>query len=258
MESGREQNYWPGFVDALSNVVLTLVFVLVVFVFALVITSSKVAQKATEFVEEHRQQQVTTREELAELRGDVAAATMDVGDLAMVKAELEEKLAQARTEAQASRAEIAKTQKAIDSLKQTIETQERERTPSIIVERVEIANDSKAVKSEGGQPDTAAASNAIVIVYPRGVYLMNDKAKLELGKVLDRYRAQLAGSTAELTGVMGPETFSEGRRMAYYRALDVRNFLLDRKTANKQAMTLSTRQGKGNDDGRVEIRFVRP
>lgn len=44
MEGGKEQNYWPGFVDALSNVVLTLVFVLVIFVFALVMASSKVAE----------------------------------------------------------------------------------------------------------------------------------------------------------------------------------------------------------------------
>ncbi len=45
MEGGKEQNYWPGFVDALSNVVLTLVFVLVIFVFALVMASSKVAER---------------------------------------------------------------------------------------------------------------------------------------------------------------------------------------------------------------------
>ena len=31
MENGREQNFWPGFVDALSNLVLTLVFVMVIF-----------------------------------------------------------------------------------------------------------------------------------------------------------------------------------------------------------------------------------
>lgn len=56
MEATKEQNYWPGFVDALSNVVLVLVFVLVVFVFALLIVSSKVNQKAKKMVEEARTQ----------------------------------------------------------------------------------------------------------------------------------------------------------------------------------------------------------
>ncbi len=51
MEGGREQNYYPGFVDALSNVVLTLVFVLVIFVFALLMSSDKVAQKMNQVVE---------------------------------------------------------------------------------------------------------------------------------------------------------------------------------------------------------------
>ena len=48
MDGGREQNYWPGFVDALSNVVLTLVFVLVIFVFALAMASNKVEEKMQE------------------------------------------------------------------------------------------------------------------------------------------------------------------------------------------------------------------
>ena len=50
MEGGKEANYWPGFVDALSNVVLTLVFVLVIFVFALLMASNKVAKKMDEVV----------------------------------------------------------------------------------------------------------------------------------------------------------------------------------------------------------------
>jgi len=48
VENSREQNYWPGFVDALSNVVLTLVFVLVIFVFALAMASNKIEQKLQE------------------------------------------------------------------------------------------------------------------------------------------------------------------------------------------------------------------
>jgi hypothetical protein len=59
MDSGREQNYWPGFVDALSNVVLTLVFVLVIFVFALLMASQKVKAKMTEVKEAEKAQQAS-------------------------------------------------------------------------------------------------------------------------------------------------------------------------------------------------------
>ncbi len=57
MDSGKEQNYWPGFVDALSNVVLTLVFVLVIFVFALVMASNKVEKKLQDVIQARKQEQ---------------------------------------------------------------------------------------------------------------------------------------------------------------------------------------------------------
>ena len=71
MEGGKEQNYWPGFVDALSNVVLTLVFVLVIFVFALLIASNKVEKKMTEVVAAEKAQkesQAQLDQALAELQ----------------------------------------------------------------------------------------------------------------------------------------------------------------------------------------------
>jgi type II secretory pathway pseudopilin PulG len=70
MEGGKEQNYWPGFVDALSNVVLTLVFVLVIFVFALLMASNKVKKQiqAAEAAEQaHVAAQTELNKALAEL-----------------------------------------------------------------------------------------------------------------------------------------------------------------------------------------------
>jgi hypothetical protein len=47
VEGGKETNYWPGFVDALANVVVTMVFVLVVFVIALLYFAQNKAKEAT-------------------------------------------------------------------------------------------------------------------------------------------------------------------------------------------------------------------
>ena len=44
--SDGEMNYWPGFVDALANLVLALVFVVVIFTLALAVISSQVTKKA--------------------------------------------------------------------------------------------------------------------------------------------------------------------------------------------------------------------
>jgi hypothetical protein len=71
MEGGKEQNYWPGFVDALSNVVLTLIFVLVVFVFALVMSANKVEKK----MQEVKQAEAAQKSEQAQL--EKALSEMD-------------------------------------------------------------------------------------------------------------------------------------------------------------------------------------
>ena len=62
MEGGKEQNFWPGFVDALSNVVLVMIFVVVVFVVTLFYYSQKLAAfRAVKFIEKKElQEQVHT------------------------------------------------------------------------------------------------------------------------------------------------------------------------------------------------------
>ena len=57
MEGGKEQNFWPGFVDALSNVVLVMIFVVVVFVVTLFYYSQKLAEyKLNKYVEKRDSQ----------------------------------------------------------------------------------------------------------------------------------------------------------------------------------------------------------
>jgi hypothetical protein len=86
MEGGKEQNYWPGFVDALSNVVLTLVFVLVIFVFALLLASNKVSQKMQEVETAQKAQQQGQAEldkalaELQQLRSQEPASDNQKSD----------------------------------------------------------------------------------------------------------------------------------------------------------------------------------
>ena len=92
----------------------------------------------------------------------------------------------------------------------------------------------------------------------RSVILLNDRAKAELRKVLARHRAELVGTKAQLRALAGAETYSEGRRLAYYRALDIRNLLIDEKVGTPKTIAISTVPSKDSRaDGRVEIRFVR-
>ena len=66
-----EMNYWPGFVDALANLVLALVFVVVIFTLALAVISSKVGAKAVAKEVARAKEQGVTEEKMKELSEEV-------------------------------------------------------------------------------------------------------------------------------------------------------------------------------------------
>jgi|GEM_PF-2012288 len=247
---GKEMNYWPGFVDALSNVVLTLVFVLVVFVFALMITSGKVQQKANQAAEEKAAQERMTSKEEIQLK-------QELQDAQQAKEKISGQLAVAKQDLQKAQQDMQAARKQLDVIKSENDAKELAVTPSILDKRVETAVDGTVTPDRDRPPASVASRNVIVITFPRNVVQLNDRAKNELSKVLAEHKAQLAGSKAVLDAFVGLETYSEGRRLAYYRAMDIRNFLIDKGAATRQSVEINTKISKEQGDARVEIRFVR-
>ena len=239
MESGREQNYWPGFVDALSNVVLTLVFVLVIFVFALAMASNKVekrmqeveqSQKAKKSMEEttDQQKQVTSKQ-IVELRQELAAAKEQVERLSR---------------------ELAAS--ASDKLE----------NGSLQTNAVADQNDDKHISIEEkaqnklhqGAIDITHQSNTVVLGYPLEIAEMDDKSTAQLGHVLEAMEKTAGKHKILIRSVMGRESYSASRRLAYYRAIGARNYLL-KAGENPSNITMTIVQPPTPEDGRVEIIF---
>lgn len=213
MEGGREQNYWPGFVDALSNVVLTLVFVLVVFVFALVMASNKVERKADEMIQ------------AAHEKAEAAAAA--VSDPTKMIATLKEKLTQAEAE--------------IQILKQKLPSEEDARLsdkPSLIV---------------FGEVKIIPSSGKITIYYPGAVSDLDERSRSNLGGILDTLKDEMKGKKIAIRSYTGIESFSAARRLAYYRAMGMRNVLLGRPELASTPITSRIEQSKESGNGRVEV-----
>jgi outer membrane murein-binding lipoprotein Lpp len=179
MESGREQNFWPGFVDALSNLVLTLVFVMVIFVLAMFYLSSKVSQSRMD-----------------------ALCPATKAELEQVKKDLQE------------------TRKALN---------------------VALAEAGQArAKIEVGELD--------------------DEAERVLDKAIAPFIESGKQAKAILNAVPGPETFSEGKRLSFFRAVAIRNYLISKGVAkaNIDSKVASHDQRDQNDpDGRVVIELQR-
>jgi len=238
MGEGKELNYWPGFVDALSNVVLTLVFVLVVFVFALVMASNKVGQKVLELAElakEREAQRVVAEGEMLDLRKELRDALAALQD---------------------ARNESERLKKQVEELKKNHVPGSEEL--NALKEKVQIKVDAKPVANDNTEDaDLERSTGVIVIVFPRGIFELNDKAKAELVKALVGQKGQLAGMNAQVRSIMGAETFSEARRLAYYRGLTVRNALIDQGLGTGKSISVNIEQDNEVGDGRVEIRFHR-
>lgn len=184
MEGGREQNYWPGFVDALSNVVLTLVFVLVIFVFALVMVSSTVEQRLREQIESNK-----------------------------------------AAPAQAEKKDISVADKAIED-------------------------------SKNGAVKVDATTGSISLHFPSTVTDMDATSSDKLAKVHGELKNIYGKYKIVMRSIIGEGSYSTAQRLAYYRAIGVRNYLISTLGESPGNIKISiVRPTEPEEGGRVEIVF---
>lgn len=197
MHGEKEQNYWPGFVDALSNVVLTLVFVLVIFVFAIVMASGKVA--------EHVEQRI--------------------------------------------RSEMSEQDNALQAQRDRIQTTQYG------MSRIEIDR-ANPEKMKSGAVAIESDHHGFILRYLTGIAEMDEKSIKRFDQDLLKKREILKGAHAVvLRSVVGSETYSIARRLAYYRAINVRNHLLSVFKVSPKDISVSIITPAKPEDGRVEIIF---
>ena len=207
----KEQNFWPGFVDALSNLVLTLVFVMVIFVLALFYLSSKVTQS----------------------KMDALCPATKV-ELEQVKKELEE----TRSALRAALAEAGQ-------IKARVDVSEKKPAP---------------ITKNKVSTETSVIGSAIIIRFPIGLAELDDGAKEVLDKALAPILATGEQVKASLNAVPGPETYSEGKRLSFFRAVAIRNYLISKGVSKDSIESKMLDQGSvdpNDPDGRVVIKLQR-
>ncbi len=235
MENGRQQNYWPGFVDALSNLVLTLVFVMTIFILALFFLASKVTQgKLDNLCPE-------TKAELAQAKKD---------------------LDESRNALHVALAEAKQAQEQIQALKKESSRSDVAQKPGSLLDRRVDINVMKGKSLQGNKTstETSGSGSAITIRFPAGVIELDEGAKEILGKALAPFLAEKQQVKASLNAVPGPETYSEGKRISFFRAVSIRNYLIGKgiSKANIESKVIEHGNLDPDDpDGRVVIQLQR-
>lgn len=191
--SSREQNFWPGFVDALTNLVLVLVFVVVVFTFALFYFASQLAkQKINEVRAEYEKsafERMLSAKELKSMRETRRALTRDVSS----KMTPGGGTPSSGASNSGTRTDIERNASQAQPLDQGLPV---------------------AVTGQGG---------AVVVAFAPGVADLSQKETSAIDAALG---AVDAARRYELTAEPAEPSPSEGRRLAYYRIAAIRNHLV--------------------------------
>ncbi len=210
--NGKEQNYWPGFVDVLSNVVLTLVFVLVVFVMALALSANKVEKRMQEILKEKAASESTSKPQET----------------------------QAAVEIKHNESGAARKNDTVTS------------SGSVEIENNDTTQQS-GTKTIDAPVDIRESSGKIVLYYPLSGVALSDKTAEKLQKALLYNKENLSKYKIILNSYLGQEQYSVANRLAYYRVLYIRKFLIDNGIADNQSITSKILQPEKPDVGHVEI-----
>ena len=235
MESGGgETNYWPGFVDALSNVVLTLVFVLVIFVFALVMASNKVEEKMNQVMDAQKMEQFEHSQSQTKIQ------------------QLQEMLAKAQADLKArdAQSEGKSKSKNVDTGVLDQNASSEAESPQEIIVRKTAEEDH-----QGSSSVVQKGDKKITIVYPESVSNLDEDAMKELESNKDLILAKEQKNKVMIRSIIGNETYTAARRLAYYRALATRNFLISRGGIDATLISSIIVKPDVPEAGRVEILF---
>jgi hypothetical protein len=243
MEHGkRSMNYWPGFVDALSNMVMVMIFVVLVFTVALVYFSMNVAQNRTT----ESDQQLVDRGAAA-IREQMSAENEG----------LREALANQVNEVDRLNAELAREQKSSNSGKPVMPSavivsgQSKAQTmmpgPESIVDRNGVAVVSN---DRGATPPTVAGSNDMIsITFQNEATELGESAAKTLQQALAPALTPDAHSHFEIIAeISGTDGYTGARRRAYFRTLSLRNALMQ-YGVKTEVITTKIVDRSGNDPG---------
>lgn len=254
MEGGKEQNFWPGFVDALSNVVLVMIFVVVVFVVTLFYYSQKLAQmKVSKLVSQSQTQVVDGQVKNQQTTLVKATENVDVN------------VAEARSERQSAQ-EIEELKREVTALKAklaaaplqsdtgSLRSAAAPSSPNAIQVRTDPTKDEVA-------PGLRIDSNekAVVLNFDADSTQLSEDGTKALAKGVGDWvkRAKSSQGKIVVTGVISTGGYSDSRRRAYYRTVAVRNYLIEAGVEKERVLSrMATAENGAEGASRVIIQYL--
>lgn len=198
MEGGKNTNYWPGFVDALTNVVIAMVFVIIVLALSLSFSAQLLAKRMAARINELEQQGKSTQV----MPDRPATPVMPVAPSTP-----------ATPEPKQATANLAPADSGI---------------PGKI--RIDVRGNEGTAKPQGGKVRVAA--RFLLLEFQPSALTLDEAADKQLAQSLDQIVSRLQDAPKNVRVMLvasGPDmALSDNQRSGFIRTMAVRNALLQK------------------------------
>jgi outer membrane protein OmpA-like peptidoglycan-associated protein len=214
--------FWPGYVDAVTNLAINLLFVIAVMsivVLAAILQISELSKRKS-------------------VEGETSTHNSAPASSDFTLAQLEEKLQIAQVNLQSTQAKLVEVEKKLKQKDMSDTRESRTETISVAATKQTANSDVNGVHAIGGGVIVNFATDAITLSHSETSELIS---KLNTFGTVKTTRWQVA--------VISPKGFSEALRLSYYRANAVRNALIENGTPSNAIeikITESTQAGANN------------
>lgn len=262
--------FWPGYVDAVTNLAINLLFVIAVMSIVVISTIMQISKMKPEIftpVENAVTSKPRSNESTEKAGSPSSTVTDQSSPVAQAVAPSMEKVLQDKAKAEEKlvqqNKQLAKLQKEIEALKteQTVTastskatggTADSDKPPEIVNAK------ENRVKTKSGQNQLLqVGSGGVIVVFDKDVVALSAQEAAEL---IDKIKPYLA---IEKTGfeirVNTPKGFSESSRIAYYRVNEIRNILIKNNISPSSiSMRVVESESQSANNARVLVKPVMP
>jgi type II secretory pathway pseudopilin PulG len=235
--------FWPGYVDAVTNLAINLLFVIAVMSIVVLGATLQMAQMTKKKAIEEAQSSQTASSDShvqARQRGDFQK------DANATTAGAPPKLQQTIHEVLAK---LEKTQKQLADAQTELSELKNSRPDTV------YATENKPAEPKAGNRIHSLTQAAMVVVFNREVVTLS---KTEASELIDKLKktSPLGNGRWQIT-VISPKGYSEAARLSFYRANAVRNALIE-NGASAAAIDLSINESTqaGADNTKVLVRWT--
>ncbi len=243
----EEENYWPGFVDALSTIVMVITLLMIILVIVIFTMTQMISETETDANGVGKPASTIAQTET----GEKTKSENDAQSQTLSQSQSEQIVGTPTTE----KSDIVKQEEIIEE-ENSLQIQSR----NILDEKtVIVASEEQAEKEkEENKIEVKSAKQILTVLFSGPGIELNEEAKKEIEQYLEENRSVLQGQTLTTWSFYDPNSvaLSQAKRIAYFRLLAVRNILINNGFTGEN-LTVNVRPAPSEEEVNKVLVFVK-